>query len=172
MWLIETIGESIPPGTVGLERKKQCNDTEEAEHWGRAVNWKDRTKQRETLWNWLFIFITIKTELMTVWEFFFQAKHTFCTLCLLFSLNYVCFQLNLMPVFFFVTLSCWSHLHRIHHARVVPKPDAAFEVPGMRFSEQRRFQKKIGCLTPEFGSLWPYQLAAKHMVKCKHIHCY
>jgi len=57
-------------------------------------------------------------------------------------------------------------LSSTHHARLVPKPAAAVDVPSVRFSEeQRHFQKKIVCLTPEFGSPSPYQLATKHVLK-------
>lgn len=48
-WLIEKIGKNIPAGTAGLERKKKHSDTEEAEQSGRAVNWKGRTKQRDSV---------------------------------------------------------------------------------------------------------------------------
>lgn len=49
LWLVWTTGKNIPAGTAEMERIKQCSDTEKAEQTGKAVDWKGRTKQEDTL---------------------------------------------------------------------------------------------------------------------------
>lgn len=71
-------------------------------YWRGRVVWQSsglqgQNKPKRHCRNQWFVFTT-KTEL-TRWHFlFFQAKYTFCTLRLLFSLNYACFQLNHMLI--------------------------------------------------------------------------
>lgn len=146
-WFIERIGKNIPAGTAGLEIKKRHSDIEEAEQSGRAEELKDRMKQRCCRKSWL-IFTTIKIELIR-WlllfvSLFFQAKNAFCTLCLLFSLNYACFQLNHMQVWKLLVLLESFATHCPGYTMVI-----ASAVPSMKFlEEQRHRQKKIECLTP------------------------
>lgn len=135
---------------------------------GRAVRQssglKGQNKAKRRCRNQWLIFTTIKTELIR-WHLFFKLNIYFAELCL-FSINPYANLETVGPT----GVICHA-LPRVHHARVVPKPDVAFDVPSVTFSEeQRHFQKKIGCLTPQFGSPCPYQLATRHVVKYKHIH--
>lgn len=78
-------------------RQKKHSDTEEVEQSGRALDWKGRTKQRDTVGTDNLFLPQSKGNLFG--DFLvFQAKYAYCTLCLLLSLIYACFQLNCMLI--------------------------------------------------------------------------